>query len=98
MDKDTLKCHVHEWAGKMNVTLGEVHLRAMKNKWASLSTDGRLTLDSSLLELRDELCDYVIVHELVHLKVRNHGKLFKSLMYAYLPRWDDLARELGEMP
>lgn len=95
MDKEHLKIRVHEWAGKMNVSLGEVHIRAMKSKWASLSTDGRLTMDSSLLELRDELCDYVIVHELVHLKVRNHGKLFKSLMHAYLPGWDELERELA---
>ena len=67
----------------------------MRTKWASLSTDGRLTLNDELLELRDDLCDYVIVHELVHLKVRNHGKLFKSLRYAYLPGWEEMERELG---
>jgi predicted metal-dependent hydrolase len=32
--------------------------------------------------------DYVIVHELLHLQVPNHGKLFKSLMNAYLPGWE----------
>ena len=95
MDKETLKTHVHEWAGKMNVVLGEIHLRAMKNKWASISTDGRLTIDSSILELRPELSDYIIVHELVHLKVPNHGKLFKSIMHAYLPDWCELENELN---
>lgn len=95
MDKEEMKARVHEWANKMNVTLGEIHLRAMKSKWASLSTDGRLTMDSSILGLSEALCDYIIVHELLHFKVRNHGKLFKSLMHAYLPEWEDLERELG---
>lgn len=94
MTKEELKNHVHEWAAKMNVTVGEVHLRAMKTKWASMSADRRLTLDSSLLDLSEMLCDYIIVHELVHLKVRNHGKLFKSLMFAYLPGWEELVLKL----
>ncbi len=95
MDKDELKARVHDWAAQMNVTLGAIHIRAMKSKWASISTDGRLTMDSSIMELRPGLCDYVIVHELLHLKVRNHGKLFKSLMHVYLPEWEALERELG---
>jgi hypothetical protein len=78
----------------LNVTLGEIHIRAMRSKWASISTDGRLTMDSSIFNLRDGLCDYIIVHELLHLKVRNHGKLFKSLMHAYLPEWEALEKEL----
>ena len=79
----------------MGVAVHEIQLRAMRTKWASLSTDGRLTLNDELLGLSDALCDYIIVHELVHLKVRNHGKLFKSLMYAYLPGWEEMERELG---
>lgn len=94
MTKGELKKQVQVWASKMNVTVGEVHLRAMKTKWASMSADGRLTLDSSLLDLSERLCDYIIVHELVHLKVRNHGKLFKSLMFAYLSGWEELELEL----
>lgn len=95
MEKETLKQRIQEWATRMAVSTHEIHIRAMKSKWASVSTDGRLTMDSSILELREGLCDYIIVHELLHLKVRNHGKLFKSLMHAYLPEWEELERELG---
>ena len=52
----------------------------MKTKWASYSTNGRLTFDAFLLQLREELQDYVIVHELLHFHTPNHGKLWKSLM------------------
>ena len=40
------------------------------------------------LRIESDFCDYVIVHELLHMKVPNHGKLFKSLMFAFLPDWD----------
>lgn len=56
----------------------------MRNKWASCSTAGHLNFNSELLDLDETLWDYVIVHELLHFSVPNHGKLWKSLMRAHL--------------
>jgi predicted metal-dependent hydrolase len=56
----------------------------MRNKWASCSTAGRLTFDETLLRMPGDLQDYVIVHELLHVQVPNHGKLWKSLMRLHL--------------
>src|SRR3990167_9366807 len=69
------KSIVWDWAIKLKVEPKEIHLRPMKTKWASLSGSGRLTFN------------YVILHELLHMKAPNHGKLFKSLMLAFLPDW-----------
>jgi predicted metal-dependent hydrolase len=44
----------------------------MRNKWVSCSTNGNLNFNSELLELDEELWDYVIVHELMHFFVPNH--------------------------
>ena len=55
----------------------------MSNKWASCST-GNLSFNDELVDLDRELGDYVIVHELLHFCVPNHGKLWKSLMRAHL--------------
>jgi len=66
----------------------------MKTKWASCSTTGRLTFDRSLLEMKKELQDYVIVHELLHVNIPNHGKLWKSLMHAHLGDYERLEYEL----
>jgi len=57
----------------------------MRTKWASISTNGRLTLNTDLLDLPKELGEFVIVHELVHLLIPNHGRVFKSFIYAYMP-------------
>ena len=93
-DSGALKRTVHQWAGRMDVTVREVHLRDMRRKWASISTTGRLTLSTELLDLPVALGEFVIVHELVHLLAPNHGRLFRSFMHAYLPDWEERQREL----
>ena len=62
----------------------------MTRKWGSCSTKGIVTLDYELVERNQGFQDYVIVHELLHLRVSNHGKLFKSLMTMYVPDWKKL--------
>lgn len=93
-DSDDLKGAVWSWAERMEVTVREVHLRDMRRKWASISTTGRLTLNTELLDLPVALGEFVIVHELVHLLAPNHGRLFRSFMYAYLPDWEERQRDL----
>lgn len=75
---------VRAWAGKVGVEPKEIHLRRMKRKIASCSSKGRLTFDPALLEESDEIRSKTIVHELLHLKYPNHGKMFKTLVDAYL--------------
>ena len=84
-----LKDAVWYWADRIGVKVREIHLRQMQRKWASISMKGRLTLNTDLLSLPETLREFVIVHELVHLLVPNHGKLFKSYMSAYLPDWQE---------
>ncbi|MDE0316677.1 MAG: M48 family metallopeptidase [Candidatus Poribacteria bacterium] len=88
-DSRGLKDSVWRWADHIGVEVREVHLREMRRKWASISTNGRLTLNTELLHLPKTLSEFVIVHELVHLLVPNHGKLFKGYMSAYLPDWEE---------
>ena len=70
---------------------GQVRVQKMTRKWASCSTQGWVTFSEDLLRKPEKFQDYVIVHELLHLKVPNHGKLFKSLLSAYLPGWKQFA-------
>ena len=72
------------WAKKIGVELREVHLRPMRRKWASCSSSGRLTFNTDLLGEPASFKREVIVHELLHLKIPNHGKVFKALLNAHL--------------
>jgi len=88
-DADDLKWLVRHWSVKIGVKEPQVHVREMSTKWASISTAGRLTLNAELVSFEYELAEFVIVHELVHLLVPNHGKVFKSFLSAYLPDWSE---------
>ena len=81
---DLFKADVRRWAERIGVEVREIHIRDMTRKWASASTSGRLTFDVDLLDQPIEKRNEVIVHELVHLKVGNHGPLFRSLVRAHL--------------
>lgn len=81
---DLFRAEVEAWARRIGVAPREVRIRPMKRKWASCSSRGRLTFSTDLLRQPNEFRRAVIVHELLHLKVPNHGRLFKALLAAYL--------------
>ena len=87
---------VLEWAVKLQVPIKILSLRRMKSKWASCSTGGNLTFNIELLDMERDLGDYVIVHELLHFGVPNHGRLWKSLMRVHLGNYEKLETMLGE--
>jgi predicted metal-dependent hydrolase len=92
--RDDFAQRTREWAERLGVPVRAVTVRKMRNKWASCSTAGRLTFDESLLTKTRELQDYVIVHELLHVSVPNHGKLWKSLMRAHLGEYERFEAQL----
>jgi predicted metal-dependent hydrolase len=96
-DKDDFKIHVREWAGKLGVEARSVAIRPMRNKWASCSTAGRLNFNRDLLSFHRDLADYVIVHELLHLSVPNHGRLWKSLMRVHLGDYEEQEQRLRRL-
>jgi len=84
VSKDIFKSEVRAWAKRIDVEIKELHVRPMKRKWGSCSTSGRVTFNTDLLKEPAEFRNRVIVEELLHIKVPNHGKLFKALLKAYL--------------
>lgn len=82
--RDVFKGEVRAWAQRVGVQPKEIHLRLMTKKWGSCSTNGRLTFNSRLLTQPAALRREVILHEVLHLKVPNEGKLFKTLLRSYL--------------
>jgi predicted metal-dependent hydrolase len=94
-EKAEFKDRIVEWANKLDVPVRSLTLRTMRNKWASCSSAGNLTFNAELLDVDAELQEYVIVHELLHFSVPNHGRLWKSLMRAHLGEWEVLEDRLG---
>ena len=78
---------VEYWSGRLNVQPRQVRVQSMTRKWGSCSMSGIITLANDLADQEDGFQDFVIAHELLHLRVPNHGRLFKALMTAYVPDW-----------
>ncbi len=88
LSKDQFKTKVIKWAEKIRANPGQIRVQKMTRKWASCSSKGWVCFSADLLKEPRVFQDYVIVHELLHLQAPNHGKLFKSLLNAYLPGWE----------
>src|SRR5262245_28105995 len=77
---DELRWTVRRWAVRIGISAPYTAIRPMRARWASVSTAGRLTLNTEILELPRRLGEYVVVHELVHLLAPNHGPLHQSFL------------------
>lgn len=93
--KQEFKEQVHLLAKKIKVKVKQIALRPMNRKWASCSTNGYFTFNSELIGMSRLLGEYVILHELLHYHIPNHGKLWKSLMSAHMPDYEEIAKSLN---
>jgi predicted metal-dependent hydrolase len=94
---DALKRRTLAWAVKLRVNPKGIRIQRMRRKWGSCSSRGTVTLAIDLVDEQPQFQDFVIAHELLHLRVPNHGRLFKALMTLYVPGWRslDVARSNG---
>lgn len=91
-----LKRRVDHWSVRLRVMPRIVRIQRMTRKWGSCSTAGTISLAIDLDGQDKGFQDFVIVHELLHLRVPNHGRLFKALMTAHVPGWR--AHEVARRP
>ena len=85
--RQIIRGRVEYWAQRLSVQPRLVRVQRMTRKWGSCSTSGIVTLAADLADQDSDFQNFVIAHELLHLRVPNHGKLFKALMTAHLPDW-----------
>jgi hypothetical protein len=69
-------------------------IRTMKRRWGSCSNKGVITLSTELIKLSDLYIEYVITHELCHLKHHNHGSRYYKLLSEVFPEWKSVRKEL----
>jgi predicted metal-dependent hydrolase len=82
-----LKLLVEEWSSRLRVTPRIVRVQSMTRKWGSCSTGGVVTLASDLSQKPKRFQEYVVAHELLHLRLKNHSKLFQATLSAHFPGW-----------
>lgn len=86
-DRAQLLVKVDDWTKLLRVNPRYVRIQQMTTKWGSCSSSGIVTLAADLAREDPGFQDFVIVHELLHLRVRNHGRVFKALMSMHVRDW-----------
>lgn len=88
---------VERWAQKLEEPDVTWQVKEMKTMWGSCGAKRRaLLFNLELARVPKECIEYVVVHELTHLKVQNHNKVFEALMTQRLPGWRNLRQRLNE--
>ena len=79
---------------QLKLSYNKVNVRNQKTKWGSCSKSGNLNFNYKILFLSEKIKDYIIVHELCHLKEFNHSKKFWSLVAGVTPDYREIKKEL----
>jgi hypothetical protein len=75
----------------------DMEIRRMETRWGSCTPDGKILLNLKLMQVPKRYLDYVIVHELCHLKEHHHGANFYRLLDRVMPDWETRRAELNAM-
>jgi predicted metal-dependent hydrolase len=94
--RQIMKEKVDKHSVKMVVDYNKIHLKGQKTLWGSCSRKRNLNFNWRLIMTPESVIDYVVVHELSHLKEMNHTKKFWQVVAGYCPEWQQHRKWLKE--
>jgi predicted metal-dependent hydrolase len=92
----TITERTNHWAGQMNLFPHSLKFREQKTRWGSCSSKGAINFNWRLIVFKPEIVDYVIIHELAHLKHLNHSPKFWNLVEQHCSNYEVLMKDLRE--
>lgn len=88
---------VETFNAKYNFSYNKIRIKNTNGRWGSCSKDGNLNFHYKIVFLEDELADYLVVHELCHLKELNHSQDFWALVEKTIPNYKTLRKKLRNL-
>lgn len=80
-----------------NFSIGRISIRNQKTRWGSCSRSGNLNFSYRIIYFPENLCDYIIVHELCHIGEFNHSKKFWALIEKTVPEHKKIRKEVRKI-
>jgi predicted metal-dependent hydrolase len=91
-----LRPRVGSWAERLRMEPGAIEVADLGHKWGSATAGRRVRIHWATLQLSPQLVDYVLAHELAHLREAHHGPAFWQLLARVMPDYDERKRELAQ--
>jgi len=91
----SVHAHAVKSAEELNVTVKKISFRKMKTKWASCNSKGNISINTLMMNMPKELIDYVVYHEVAHLKQMRHNTKFWGIVAKKFPHYKELEKELS---
>ncbi len=94
--REVFASKLEKYAKEMGLTYNSFRIKEQKTRWGSCSSKGNINLNWRLIQAPEEVINYVIVHELAHLRYMNHSHEFWQLVSQYSPdyqKWRDWLRK-----
>ena len=90
---------ITKWSQKLGVELEHLQIRKMKRIWGSCNSDkSKILLNLELIKKPQRCIEYIVLHELLHLIIRNHNDQFTQKLDFYMPNWRFVKAELNALP
>ncbi|MEY4645092.1 MAG: hypothetical protein RLZZ596_1923 [Pseudomonadota bacterium] len=94
--RDFFTQRLEHFAPRLGVRWTKLSLSSANTRWGSAGADGAIRLNWRLIHFRQELIDYVVAHELSHLRVMNHSPQFWDTLASVVPEHSSLRRQLRD--
>ncbi|MBE0498933.1 MAG: M48 family metallopeptidase [Campylobacterales bacterium] len=92
--QEFLPSRVEFWKNTMGLEFKSLRFYCARRRWGSCNSNGVITLNPYTMKLSQEMIDYVVVHELAHLKQMNHSAAFYSIVQTYIPEYKRIQKEI----
>ena len=92
--KKYIPSYVESWANTMQLNPKNITFRKTKRQWGSCSSKNDLSFNTMVMKLPQDVIQYIIVHELAHIKHKHHQKAFWQHVKQYLPEYKAQVKEI----
>ena len=97
--KEAIPPLIAKWEKLIKVKVNRFYVRRMKTKWGSCNPSAKsIRINTELVKKLPDCLEYIVVHEMAHLRERTHNKRFIALMNSLMPKWEFYREMLNQSP
>ena len=80
---------IKRYSVKLGVRIKRIAIKNLKNRWGSLTNEGTINLNLNLIKAPEGVVDYIILHELCHLRIKEHSHHYWDMLHKFMPNYHD---------